>query len=172
MRRELYLFLFALCFIFSCKKLNQDKGEKIEQNQIFSKNEVVLLNSEHNKWLFENYGYQKWKPSENEIMILREIIDEAIMNNEFNFLKKPIKGSFNSYYKQYIPYVNDKGDRIITVNALCEIMKTPPSSKSESKTWSEIDWKNQYIAVDDGGSCYWEITINIDKKTYKNLVVN
>ncbi|WP_438425531.1 hypothetical protein [Aquimarina macrocephali] len=160
------------CFC-SCKSLNDEKERQIEESSILSDDKVViLLNSDHNKWLHENYGYQKWEPKENEIISIQEIIDKAIKNEEFDFLKKPIKESLNKYYKQYIPYINKKGEKVIEINAFCEILEIPPLPESKSKQWTKMDWKNEYVMVDDGGTCYWQITINIDKKTYENLMVN
>ncbi|WP_165389008.1 hypothetical protein [Aquimarina brevivitae] len=133
---------------------------------------VVLVNSQHNHWLLEQYGYQKWEPSEQEITIAQDILSTAIKDGIFDFLKKPVKESFHEYYKQYIPYLTKEGENVIEINAFCEILELPPAPRSTSTQWTTMDWKKEYVMVDDGGNCYWQITVSITKKTYKNLQVN
>jgi len=58
-------------------------------------------------------------------------------------METPFKQSINSYYRQYIPYINEKGERIIEVNASCEILELPLNSERSSKEWTKMDWKNE-----------------------------
>ena len=152
---------------------------KISDENVANKQEVttdkiatILLNSDRDKWLEKKYGYKQWNPTEKDLKIIQNVLDDAIKNNEFDFLKKPIRQSINKYYRQYIPYVNINGERIIEINAFCEILKLPPNPKSKNQEWTEMDWKKQYVMVDDGGNCYWRIQINIDTKEYYNLMIN
>ena len=153
-------FVFAL-LLFSCK--NDFLGEK----------STILINSEYNQWLKSQYGYETWTPTEKDIKIVDLVLTKAIENNEFNFIKEPIKENINKYqYKQYIPYIDKNGDRIIYLNAFC----LPPEKRvveiNGNFELKEFDWKNEYYKVDDGGFCYWRITINIDKEEYSNFMVN
>ena len=89
-----------------------------------------------------------------------------------DFLKRPLKENIYRYYLQYIPYTNNRGERIMKINALCEIPEIPISPDSNSSTFDILDWKKEYIAVSDGGSCYWHMIINIDQNSYENLMIN
>ncbi|WP_420400942.1 hypothetical protein [Flagellimonas sp.] len=52
------------------------------------------------------------------------------------------------HYKiQYVPYVNEKGEKEIWINGFCDSMGT--------------DWKKEVIFVFDGGNCFFEIRLNL-----------
>ena len=82
------------------------------------------------------------------------------------------KKSVESYYRQYIPYINKHNQRIIEINAFCEILKNPPNPENGISEWTKMDWRKEYVMVNDGGACYWKITINIDTMEFKDLMVN
>ena len=157
-----YTFLTLVLMLFSSCK-NDFLGEK----------STILLNSEHNKWLKSNYGYQTWIPTKKDLEIVDKVLEKAIENNEFDFIKDPVKENIDKYpYKQYIPYLDNNGDRIIYLNTFC----LPPEEQvfeiNGEYEWKKFDWKNEYYKVDDGGFCYWSIIINIDKVEYSNFMVN
>lgn len=154
------IILSIFCFL-SCNEDNSDI--KLDEK------ETILLNTDYNQWLNKEYGYESWQPEQKDLNTLKSIIDEAIDNNKFDFIKKPIKNNFKKYYRQYIPYLNEKNERIIKINALCKILELPSALSENKDEFKEMDWRNNYIAVDDGGSCYWEIHINIDKRKLINL---
>jgi len=62
------------------------------------------------------------------------------------------------YKFQYIPVITKSGEKQVWVNAFC--------------TSHGIDWSKDIIGVDDGGNCYWNMIINLTKKTYHNFMVN
>ncbi|RZT00239.1 hypothetical protein EV197_1475 [Aquimarina brevivitae] len=132
---------------------------------------VLLLKSNYNQWLYTTYGYRKWAPTKKDIDRAHHILSTAIKNDEFNFLKTPSLQDLKGYYRQYIPYINAKGEKVIKINAFCELLEVPPASTSESKVWTKMDWKNRYVDVDDGGYCYWRVVINLDRNTYYNLII-
>ena len=163
--------IILICFS-SCKNSNDKNIVTKQEEVITNKKTTILLNSERNKWLEKSYGYEQWNPTEEDLKIIQVVLNDAIKNGEFDFLKKPVKQYISKYYKQYIPYINTSGERIIEINAFCEILKIPPIPKSKNQEWTEMNWKKRYVMVDDGGSCYWKIQINIDKKEYYDFMVN
>jgi len=166
------LLILLVCF-FSCKNSTDKEEQKHLDDKItIDENAVILLNSNHNEWLEKNYGYQQWEPNVDDLKIVQEVIEKAIQNDEFYFLEEPLKANIEKYYRQYIPYINENGERIIKINAFCKILESPPYPEKGINEWTKMDSKNHYISVDDGGDCFWRITINIDKREYKNLMVN
>ena len=162
--------------LVSCKNVS-DKNSEPKINTEYNKlglddKSTLLLNSEHNSWLKENYGFEKWEPNAKDIQIVQEVIDLAIKKDEFYFLEKPIKENLEKYYRQYIPYIDKNGGRIIEVSAFCEILEYPPEPDSKSAEWTKMDWKNEFVEVEDGGKCYWQIKINLDNKEYFDLGIN
>ena len=63
------------------------------------------------------------------------------------------------YYKrQYLPYINEKGERAVWIYCFCTY-------------WKE-DRKTKVICVDDGGKCFFQLTINLDNRTIGILSTN
>jgi len=171
--KKLLILLFLILISFSnCKNSKEEKIDKIKDYQYIDSKAVILVDSLYYDWLKKTYGYEKWKPTDDDLNLTQSILDSAIVNQEFDFLKEPIDSSIKSYYRQYFPYINKKGERIIEINAFCKIPKIPPPRKEENKKWINRDWKNEYISVLDGGPCYWKIILNVDTLEYKNLTVN
>ena len=130
------------------------------------------MESDYNKLLNTEYGYETWIPHKKDIDIVDKVLLEAIENDEFDFIKKPIKENIDKFlYKQYIPYIDENGHRIIYLNTFCEIGEWPIEKNGQFE-WKEVDWRKEYYHVNDGGFCYWRVTINIDKEEYSNLMVN
>ncbi|WP_157972796.1 hypothetical protein [Aureibaculum luteum] len=158
-----YKLMFAVSFFLvltSCSKTIDKKS-------------TILLDSKYNNWLNTTYGYSVWKPKEKDIDVVDVVLQKAIDNNEFKFIKEHVLENIHkNLYKQYVPYIDNNGSRIILLNTFC----LPPeehfeeiNGKHESKL---MDWKKEFYKVDDGGPCYWRININIDKEEYFNLGIN
>lgn len=168
--------IFLSCYVQ--KRYTESPNEKTETYTTSNQTETVdpkiaiLVNTEHNDWLRIKYGFKSWNPTGSDLNLVEKILDKAIEDKEFDFLKCPIKKNFENYYRQYVPYINKNGERIIEINAFCEIFKIPPNPENGITEWTEMDWKNEYVMVSDGGNCYWQITINIDTKEFNNLMVN
>ncbi|TPN87106.1 hypothetical protein [Aquimarina algicola] len=151
--------IFTLFYLTSCKTSQEELN--------LSDRGTILLDSEYNRWLRTKYGYVTWKPKKEDLRILNIVINKAIKNNKFNFIKQPINKNIETYYRQYIPYINESNERLIKINAFCELLKTPPTPSQKDIGFTNIDWKEEYVEVEDGESCYWELIINIDTKEYE-----
>jgi hypothetical protein len=71
-----------------------------------------------------------------------------------DFIKNPSK-----YYKQLIPIINSKGEKEVWVNCFCDIEGTP-------------FWKKSIVLLLDGGSCYFNLKINLTKGVVYDFMVN
>lgn len=109
-----------------------------------------------------------WNPKEVDFEVVNTILEKAIDDNVIFFLGEPKRKSFFEYYKQYVPYIDERGHRIIIVNAFCEI----PTFWNENDEKVEFDWRNNIVLVDDGGDCYWGIKVDLDTQTYFDFRVN
>jgi len=63
------------------------------------------------------------------------------------------------YYKQFLAITNDKGEKEVWVSCFCD-----PSNKPY--------WKKDWVWVLDGGSCYFQIKINLTTNTVTGFYVN
>jgi len=71
-----------------------------------------------------------------------------------DFIKTPSK-----YYKQLMPIINSKGEKEVWVNCFCN-------------TGENSDWKKSIVLMEDGGSCYFKLKINLTKGIVYNFMVN
>jgi hypothetical protein len=63
------------------------------------------------------------------------------------------------YYRQYIVVENSRGEKEVWVNCFCTIQ--------------DMDyWKKQVVFVKDGGKCFFNLRINLTKKTFIDFIVN
>jgi hypothetical protein len=109
------------------------------------------------------------KPAEltfDEIEKIEKLIEKRIsdLNDEFRainhtkyyYIKNPRK-----YYKQFIAFFNSNGEKEVWVNCFCSINDDEKSI-----------FKKEIIMVLDGGSCYFQLKVNLTKNTTYDLTVN
>lgn len=61
------------------------------------------------------------------------------------------------YYRQYIPYTNERGNRCLWINLFCRPVG---------------DWKMHRIQVEGGGVCFFSIGLNLDTGKRFDFLVN
>ncbi|OON70121.1 hypothetical protein B0919_05110 [Hymenobacter sp. CRA2] len=62
-----------------------------------------------------------------------------------------------NYRRQLVPYLNAKGEKEVWVNCFCD--KTPY-------------WRKDIVDVDDGGNCFFNLKINLRRRSWFDLMVN
>lgn len=150
---EKLIFIF-LILISSCKEVTKtqdiENNEKTEPKfELAASNFVILTYQPKWHWTFENA-----KPTElsnSELIEIENIIKKAIKeNNEIQ--KSEVK--FNGYKRQYVPIINNKGQKEVFVNFFCN-------------DFGANNWKTELVQVEDGGNCYYNLKFNLVTKTYK-----
>ena len=66
--------------------------------------------------------------------------------------------NYKNYKRQYIPVINNKGEKEVWINCFCN-------------DW-DIEWKENMLSVYDVGNCYFNVKINLTNKTYYDLMIN
>ena len=152
------IFLTFLCIIiFSC-----NKEEPIQ----LDKSKIAIIPTEG----------KSFKPTDNELLLVEQLVNKrlSIYNEEqkaFNEDAEYVFGDslhyeseiieFEKYYRQCEAFYNDKGEKIITLNCLCDINpKFFPN------------WRKSIIKVNDGGSCFFQIAVNLDLKIVYGFTIN
>jgi len=64
-----------------------------------------------------------------------------------------------TYYKQLIAVVNDKGEKIVWANCFCARIQAS-------------NWRRGVVLVMDGGSCFFNLKINLSTHTVFEIKVN
>ncbi len=119
-----------------------------------------------NLWISIDTTHQLFTPSIDEIVLAKKLsiqhIDslEQIRKNKNSDLGKILRFNHSDYYRQYIGYIDNKGNRVIFINAIC------------SASGDRNDLKKTWWFVLDGGSCYYQIRIDLKGKKCFDFAVN
>lgn len=87
---------------------------------------------------------------------------EAILNAAIASIGKrsPESDWLLNYRRQYIPYINEKGEKLVWVSCFCGYFDMFKS------------WKTEIADTDpvlDGGACFIHVTINLTQNSFTNL---
>jgi Cu2+-containing amine oxidase len=78
--------------------------------------------------------------------------NKALPKNSFDYI------DLTQHKRQYVPSFNKNGEKQVWVNCFCSAMS--------------VDWKQTIVFVMDGGSCFFNLVINLSKKECLQLQVN
>lgn len=115
------------------------------------------------EWLKENKK-PDIKPLEaRDIQLITELLKKSIDDYNSSTDNKSMRGKIvnyeNNYITQIVSYLNPAKEREAYVNCVC-------------LNGVDSDWRKKLIIVEGGGSCFFRIFINLDKKTAYNFWVN
>ena len=97
--------------------------------------------------------------TDSELLNIEKILVEAVGYDYTKDLSKQLfKVNVAQYGRQYIPTLNNNGEKIVWINLFCDNIELIPTDK--------------LIVAMDGGKCYFRITINLNKLSYSGLVFN
>lgn len=138
---------------------------------------TVFKNSYYANNLFINTldSLKRFTPTENDIDLAERILKEQIREvnkRHINQIGKHqyIERNLTNYFRQYIGYINEKGDRTIHINFHWDRFTIMDRLKGY---WDDrLDYTSDYSMVFDGGSRYWSINVNLSSKTLYGLSVN
>jgi hypothetical protein len=156
-------FLLLAAFLFSCG--SRDSADSQQSNKVkidtveyvvFSKRsdsvEILLTSAEIQqvdiilKQCIDEYNSQR-KEKLSAYLQSAECTDK-----EYYVIKLP------GYKRQYVPYINEQGQKMVWVNCLC-------SSGYQ-------DWRTRVISVLDGGKYFFNVKVNLSDATYAEFMVN
>lgn len=149
----LFLFIFiSLSAQDSIPSSIYIKGEKYE-GFIFSKESFVLKTIENQK--------ERYTPSVEDIKVCEEILKGSLGHymekNDIHHEGTPIYRILPHYKRQYVGFLNEKGEIIIWINFL---------------RYADFDLSKEVAVVLDGGSSFWSIYVNLKTKELSGMQVN
>jgi len=160
------LFIVIALFTFSFNLFSQNKNhDSICEDAIYVKTddyEGVIFGPKCLKLLIIKDGdtidAPRWIPTMQDIENAEKLIRKYVTKKSKHYLVNQGDGcpiiyqNFDKYVRQYYGTYNEKDEKILNVNFLWR----------DSKFID--DWKIKGIAVFDGCSFFWEISVNMKKK--------
>jgi len=149
---KMFLILFVF-FTMSTPKLIESRNF---QGYIFSDEHFVPLSIKNQ--------LERYTPTNEEIFLAEEILSKNISSANAQLISPTsnpnIHKNLKTYFRQYVGFVDNEGNRIIWINLLWK------------KDIALHQLKNEIVFVSDGGSYFWNIRVNLDKSLLSDLHVN
>ena len=160
MKKLLFLCLTFIIFnIASGQNKSQNHLNKINHSQAKRLNidttKIAIFNLKSGWWLNKKFdGSKYFVLTDADINTINELFKKCVNENN-------IDTSHFHYKRQYIPFIDKAGNKKIWVNCFC----------------SNFDndfphWKKSIVIVSDGGSCFFNLIINLNENSFSNLEVN
>ena len=134
-----------------------------------SKNDFIFdwHNDNSSLWISVDSTLEKFSPTIEQIGFAKELsknhIDSLEQNRDSKIVKqygKILKFKHSDYYRQYVGFIDAKGNKIIFINAVCKAYG------------QKDDLKKRWVFVLDGGSCYYQIKVDLTNKKCLDFSVN
>lgn len=145
---KLLILLFPIC-IFSCSKTKKTDNLDIIKIAIL-KCDSSIEATEKDIFLAEELINKRLKIFNDDENAQNDDFN-YVLNDPFHYKKEEIL--LSNYYKQYCVYKNEKKEKIVSLNCLCSLDEL-----------SLPNWRKSIIVVKDGGNCYFQISVNLDRK--------
>ncbi|MGZ4850633.1 MAG: hypothetical protein ACXV2C_04560 [Candidatus Bathyarchaeia archaeon] len=162
---KLIVSLFLQCTIaVACGKtqIRKETGSKKSEHLLYDTSRIVILPIDRsNPRVFEDAISTQL--TNRDLQTINKLLQDCI-NTQND--KQDTTKEFSEYidlrkYKiQYIPFLDQKGDKKVYINCFC------------ASDWGFEYWKQALVEVDDGGSCFFHLTINLTQKKYEQLFTN
>lgn len=170
----------ALTLLISCRT-------SIDTIQTSDKNKVGVKSSKFRGTLFTNSypsdslfienteSVIRFSPTAMDIALAESIVKKQLRETNkirLNQIGKRqyIHRNLDKYFRQYVGFVNNKGDRIIHINFHWD--RYTLMDKMNGYWDTRLDYTSGYSIVFDGGSKYWNVNVNLTSKTLYGLYVN
>jgi hypothetical protein len=167
--KNMLLFLSLIMMVISCdqKKNSGDSG-----SITYDSSYAVIPHDTSNKYYMNRVNAMFGKDLK-AILLTREdfITIDSLFNAcvvDYNNSEKDnrfkIDLSKTFYWKQIIAVINNRGEKEVLVNCLCDAY--------DLQKLTQTDWKTQIMMGKGGGNCYFNFKINLSVKKYFDLSVN
>jgi len=176
-----WLIISVLCvYGISCGYKKSISSEENGHLSIDTTKIVILPYDSTDTWIFKNCTQAELTNDDFELSdsILTICINKYNIEQEkqykkicseypnVNFDKYRFLINITRYRRQYICVTNERGEKEIWINFLCESPLSSFVGKNPNR------WKTDIIVVEDGGNCFFNIKINLTTKMYYDLFVN
>lgn len=153
--QQFTIYFLGLVLTSSCGQVDNNTSMTLQHsNAIIKTNNSLVISApfvDSTYVILQNDSSKQIELSIDEIKEIDKITLEYIIENKIDL-------DYSTKYKrQYVPQINDKGEKEIWVNYFCD---TPDY------------WKTNIVLIMDGGNCYFQFIINLSTKKISNFSEN
>jgi len=117
----------------------------------------------------------RFTPTIEDIKFAEELLRlqiEKVNHRKINQFGKSqyIDKNLNKYFRQYIGFVNEKGDKIIHINFYWNRFSLFDRLKGYDD--NRLTYTSDFTVTLDGGSHYWNVNVNLTKRALEGLSIN
>jgi hypothetical protein len=131
----------------SLYKVRMHRDNPLKKVKIFYENQDVE----------DHEAYRRFTLSPDQVPLVDSLAMSYIRKHRDDYYPQKEITSLNSYFRQYVGYVDINGDPIVLLNAFCQYKN---------------NWDESLVQVGLGGVCYFNISINLTKKDAFSFHVN
>ncbi|MBE2218091.1 MAG: hypothetical protein IAE90_07810 [Ignavibacteria bacterium] len=166
MHNILFALLMLSAFVCGGKNDTSSNKENIKYKDTFvtspgvKPNRVLLPLPESMLWVFGRNS-SRFDPGEDDIAAAEEIL-QACFSKESSGTRNPFfTRKLENYHRQFAGVILENGDKVIWINCFCYV---------DNEYFRR--WKEQFVMVDGGGNCFFNVKVNLNTKQYYELMVN
>ena len=157
------LFISGLIFMILNSACGQSKFVKhVSQNNTskkltlkFDTSKIAIFNLKTDWWLNKKFNPAKsFNLTSADLEVVDEIFKKCTTQNNIDI-------SYFHFKKQYVPFIDKDGQKKVWVNCFCSDFNNDLP-----------DWKKFIVIVSDGGSCFFNLIINLSNNSFSDLQVN
>jgi len=117
----------------------------------------------------------RFTPTNEDIQLAETILKQQIEKlnnprvNQFH-KKQYVDKNLNKYFRQYVGFINDKGDKVIHINFYWD--KYTLLDRLHGYDDERREYTSDFVLTLDGGSHYWNVNVNLTTNKLERLEVN
>lgn len=142
------------------KKDIQSRNDTVITSPGLKSNQVILPMPSSVLWTCGKNS-KAYDPGDDDILAAEKIL-RACFTKEASGTYNPFFGrKLENYYMQFAGAILENGDKVIWINCFCYV---------DNEYFRK--WKEDFIMVDDGGNCFFNVKVNLNTNGYFDLMVN
>jgi len=151
--------ILLLITLPSCNSKSEEQTNRLVRTSsfegvIFTQQNAELLN----RILGDNTISAYWTPSQADVIALESGLNNYLQSVATRFPQgPPSEERLSEYHRQYLGII-EEGRRVIYANYFCED--------------GNQDWENQFVMVQDGGICFFQLKFEVGTSRYYDLQIN
>jgi hypothetical protein len=162
--KQLILPIFLLCtsLVFAQKIKKTERVTDYSIHIIGNNFEGVVFSDKYELTLSFTNG-KKFTPTESDIVAVEKLLNSSLdtiqdQTHQNIFICRHL----NHYLRQYFGYINENGDKIISINLFWK----------NADIKRDVHWLKDVNITEDGGDHYWQIKANLKSSKLFNYQVN